>query len=377
MSHVRPDAAPDRGAAPGAARAASGRLRLLILSNGSVTHTQRWADYFVDQGDEVHVASLEPCLPTRAHAHQLPSLVPINALRYPMTVPAVRRLARAMGANMVAAHFVPNYGMIGALAGRHPLAVVAWGSDLLLNPRRSPLHFWRARYVLERADIVFSDALMMTRAIGEMGIHPRRVETLTFGIDTSRFHPLAGPRPQPPIILSYRQLEPLYHVELLVRAVPEIKKKTRAPFAVRIIGQGSERERLITLARELDAASDITFVPGRPGDKELIEEIRRASIYVSTSKSDTTSVSLLEAMACEVPPVVTRIAGNEEWITHGDNGLLVPLDSHEGLADGIVKLLESPEVGRTFARRNFELVRSRGDWARNMARTRDLLLELA
>jgi L-malate glycosyltransferase len=353
------------------------RMRILVLSSGGVGHTQRWVDYFVDQGDEVHLATLETGVPTRALEHRLPSLAPVPALKYPMAVPWLRRLARELRPDVVAAHYVPNYGLMGALLGRRPLAVVAWGSDVLLNAGRTAFHRWRARYVLERADLVFSDAQMLTRTIAAQGIRPRRVETLTFGVDTRRFRPLEGSASAPPIILSYRQLLPLYHVDLLVRAVPEIKRRTKAAFQVRIIGQGSERERLVALAHALEVAAEVTFVPGRPSDEEMIDEIRRASVYVSTSTSDTTSVSLLEAMACGVPPVVTRIPGSEEWIVHGENGFLVPLEPPAALADAIVKLLEQPTLGRTFAERNLGLVRSRADWTRNMARTRELLAELA
>jgi glycosyltransferase involved in cell wall biosynthesis len=357
-------------------RAGPARLRLLVLSNGAVGHTQRWVDYFVDRGDEVHLASLESGVPTRAHEHRLPSLVPLSALKYPMTVPWVRKLVQRLKPDAVVGHFVPNYGFLASLVGVRPYAVVAWGSDVLLNATRTRFHHWRVRRTLEGADLVLSDASMLTDAIRALGVQPRRIETLTFGIDTLRFRPLETPRPEPPIVLSYRQLLPLYHVDLLVRAVPEIARHSSAPFQVRIIGQGRERERLRALAAQLGVSDRVTFVEGRLRDEELTEEIRRASIYVSTSRSDTTSVSLLEAMACGVAPVVTRIAGNEEWIRDGENGLLVPLEPPADLGKAIGRLLEAPSLRATFAERNLHLVRARADWARNMERTRRLLGDL-
>ena len=50
--------------------------------------------------------------------------------------------------------------------------------------------------------------------------------------------------------------------------------------------------------------------------------LNAADIYVSTSLSDGTSLSLLEAMACSLPVVVTDIPANKEWITDGHNGFL-------------------------------------------------------
>ncbi len=355
---------------------ATKRLCLLVLSNGAVYHTQRWVDYFVDCGDEVHLASLDRCLPTRATAHKLPSIVPIHALRYPLTLPWVQRLYRRFRPDVIVAHFVPAYGFLGALMRRHPLVCVVWGSDVLINPSRTPFHLWRARYSLERTDLVFSDAEMLSRRVTELGARPERIETLTFGVDTARFRPLEGPRPDPPIVLSTRQLLPPYYVDLLIRAVPEIVKRTEKPFEVRIIGEGSEREGLEALAASLGVSERVTFVGGGLSEDRLTAEIQRASIYVSTTRSDSTSVSLLEAMACGVPPVVTDIEGNREWIESGENGVLVPVEPPEPLADAIAGLLEDPRRGRDFAERNLLLVRRRGDWKRNMARTRLLIYDL-
>jgi glycosyltransferase involved in cell wall biosynthesis len=315
-------------------------------------------------------------LPSRAETRRLPALAPIAALRYPLVLPWLKRLAARVEPDVVVGHFVPNYGFLAALLGRHPAVCVVWGSDVLINAARSRFHLWRARFTLERLDLVLVDAELAARKIADLGIRPRRMETLTFGVDVDRFRPPAGTRPDPPVVLSIRQLLPIYRVDLLVRAVPLILKRARAAFQVRIVGQGSERPRLAALADSLGVGDRITFVGGGLDESRLIEEIQRASIYVSTSASDTTSVSLLEAMACGVPPVVSDIAGNREWITNGENGILVSLDGPDALADGIVELLERPERGVRFAERNLRLVRSKANWARNMDRTRQLLLDL-
>jgi glycosyltransferase involved in cell wall biosynthesis len=253
---------------------------------------------------------------------------------------------------------------------------VVWGSDVLLNATRTPFHRWRVRHALEAADLVLSDAEMLSQAIAGLGIQPRRLETLTFGIDTDQFRPQAFSRPEPPIILSFRQLLPLYHVDLLVRGAAVLRSRTDRPFQVRILGQGSERERLGTLARDLGVEDVVTFIDERVPDDALIEEIQRASVYVSTSRSDSTSVSLLEAMACGVAPVVTDIEGNREWIQNGENGFLVPVEQPERLAEAIERLLVDPDLGARFTEHNLRLVRARGDWAKNMERTRRLIHEL-
>ena len=55
----------------------------------------------------------------------------------------------------------------------------------------------------------------------------------------------------------------------------------------------------------------------------------QADIYVSTSLHDGTSVSLLEAMGSGAFPIVTDIPSNREWIHHGQNGFLVPVNEEK------------------------------------------------
>ena len=93
-------------------------LKLLVLSNGAVGHTQRWVDYFVDRGDDVHLGSLESGVATRATEHALPQLAPFGMLKYPLAVPAARRLADRLQPDVVACHFVPNYGFMGGKSER-------------------------------------------------------------------------------------------------------------------------------------------------------------------------------------------------------------------------------------------------------------------
>jgi len=133
--------------------------RLAVLGSAAAVHTRRWAQALAERGFAVRVFSLEAPPAAAAGAvpvTRLPAAPLPGALRYPL---AARPLAAALTAfdpALVDAHFVPNYGLLGALAGRRPLTVNCWGSDLLTA--RDPLRRARARWVLARADRVYVDA---------------------------------------------------------------------------------------------------------------------------------------------------------------------------------------------------------------------------
>ena len=69
----------------------------------------------------------------------------------------------------------------------------------------------------------------------------------------------------------------------------------------------------------------------------------QADLFISTSPSDGNNISLNEAMACGVFPIVTDIAANRAWITHGENGLLFPCRDANALADRVIEALGRPE----------------------------------
>ena len=117
-------------------------------------------------------------------------------------------------------------------------------------------------------------------------------------------------------------------------------------------------------------------VQGRLGAGALAGELRAADVYVSTSRSDSTSVSLLEAMACGIPPVVTDIPANREWITEGRNGLLVPPGDPVRLAEALRRMIGDRELATAVRDLNVGLVRERGLWRDNMEKVERAFVRL-
>jgi glycosyltransferase involved in cell wall biosynthesis len=71
-----------------------------------------------------------------------------------------------------------------------------------------------------------------------------------------------------------------------------------------------------------------------------------SSVFCLLSRSEGFCNALLEAMACGVPSVVTRVGGNPEAINDGESGFLVPVEDYESAAQRILYLLRNPERAR-------------------------------
>ena len=338
-------------------------MKIATLSNAAVGHTLRWVEHLRGRGHDVRLWSLEAG-PAELGARPLPNAGLPGVLRYPLAVPALVRELRAFAPDLVDAHFVPNYGLMGALSGVRPLSVAAWGSDLLVAGSRDVLQRARARWVLRRAGLVIADADNLAAAAIALGAPRERVRTIPWGIDRSLFVPAV--RREPGLLLSTRMHEEVYDIPTILRGVAQVMARRPETFLA-IAGQGSLRGALEREASRLLPAGRYRFL-GRVTPAELAGWFGRAQVCLSASRSDSTSLSLLETMAAGALPVVSDIAGNREWVADGDGARLFPCGDADALARALEFALADTAWAARARERNARVVEERGDWHRNFAR---------
>jgi glycosyltransferase involved in cell wall biosynthesis len=349
---------------------------MLLLGDARQVHLRRWGAYFAGHAYDVLAVSLEPTsdFPTRFIHLSVPGWLP-DAVRYPLGCIALHRIVREFRPTVVSAHFVPNYGMMAALACREPWVLSAWGSDIMSVPERSAFHSWRTRFVLDRAPWVTSDAQVLTEKIRGFGVPSDRILTFPYGVDTDVFTP-GTPPPEPgPLILSNRKLEALYRVDVLIDAFSAVREAL-PDAALTIAGEGGEMVRLTQRAASSTGVARIRFVGGVTHDR-MPALLREHHIYVSSSPADTTSVSLLEAMAVGLFPIVTDIPANREWIVDGENGRLVPPGEATRLAVAIIDAWRDAGLRERARQLNAGIIATRGRWAESMRPVHDLFDRLS
>jgi glycosyltransferase involved in cell wall biosynthesis len=351
-------------------------MKILFLADAKTYHTQRWVNYFVGAGHRCYLITLDPGLSTRAKEFTIGTNILPNFIRYPFSTIRAKSLMELIKPDLVNAHFVPSYGLVGALLKFHPLVVSTWGSDVLISPRRSWLHRKRAQYVLARADLVTADADVTADAVRDLGVDVQRVVVSPMGIERALLGQFEKKEKNQVLIVSNRKLEPLYDVATLVRAIPLVTERSKRELRFVILGEGSQKSRLLDLAIKLKIETHLDF-KGVVSREVLLELYRESDVYVSTSTSDSTSVSLLEAMNFGLIPVVTDIPGNREWIQDGNNGFLFPASNPQALAEKILYAIDHPEAANGFREKNREIIRSRAVWENNMKMIEDHFTGLA
>jgi glycosyltransferase involved in cell wall biosynthesis len=238
---------------------------------------------------------------------------------------------------------------------------------------RGPLERTRTRYVLRHADLVLADAANLAAAALALGAAPAKVHMIPWGVDLALLRPAA--ERERGLIVSVRMHEPVYDLGTILQAVkPVLERDPRAHLVV--TGDGSLRAGLERQAAALLPAGRWRFV-GRLAPGELAALLARAEVYLSASLSDSTSVSLLEAMAAGSVPVVSDIEGNREWVADGDGARLFPCGDAAALTIAIERVLGDAEWAAVARARNRRVVEERADRELNLGRIETLFAELA
>jgi glycosyltransferase involved in cell wall biosynthesis len=287
-------------------------VRILFLSEALSPHIMRWQNEFTRLGWEAIVASCD--FHSDFTGRRLAAKGDRGPLRYLSIITQVERLIDEFQPHIINAHFLPTYGLTAALVNAHPLVLTLWGSDILVSGGRSQLQRLRSRFVLGHADLVLADAQCLIDAACRLGT-VRRQLVVSFGVTRSWFESGSTRTVcdiSTPEILSCRRFEKIYDIETLIRAAKLLVDDGFA-FRLTLIGSGSQEQRLQAMVVELGLDSRVTFT-GNLIEDELLSAYGRSDIYVSTALSDSTSVSLLEALSQKLYPVVTDIPGNREWI---------------------------------------------------------------
>jgi glycosyltransferase involved in cell wall biosynthesis len=254
-----------------------------------------------------------------------------------------------------------SVGVLAALLFHGPTVLTFWGSDLL-RPEISPV--WarkRLPKAVRSATVVHVCSDQMKEAVLALGASPERVACFQYGIDLDVFRFGGAPRVGHTIV-STRRLEPLYRIDVLLRAFALVRTRI-GDAMLTVCGDGSCREGLVALATDLGITDAMDLV-GDVSPEGIAAAVETAAVWVSLPPSDGTPLSLLEAMEGGAVPVVADIPTLHDWIAP-ERAVFVADVTPEKVAGGIVEGFRMAATAE-YAALNRAVVEARGDRAKNM-----------
>jgi glycosyltransferase involved in cell wall biosynthesis len=197
----------------------------------------------------------------------------------------------------------------------------------------------------------------------ELGIPKRKMAIVPNGIDgrcINEVKPDVEKRGSDIVFVG--RLVPHKGIEFLLKAIKLLKTNSGKDLRVKIIGQGSLKEHLMSLTKELGLTSNVKLLDKIDDYHELMSYLKSSKLFVLPSFMEGFSIATIEAMACGLPVITFDVESNaaREHVTDFVNGFKVK-PNVDDLASTIRSLLSNPDLQQDMSR-NARTYASKFDW---------------
>lgn len=259
---------------------------------------------------------------------------------------------------------VPNiWGRVFGSLRRVPVIVSGYRS---LYPKQHERWLWR----LSNRIICNAEVLRETM-VRRSGVSRDRVRVIPNAVDTDIFRPAPDEKaPEPTVVYVGRlvqEKDPMNLVEGFRRTAEQLPE---ARF--RLIGNGSMKPQVEEFVKAHRLESAISIIPGT---KDIHAHFHQAWVFALASKQEASANVVIEAMACGLPVVLTRVGGLPELVNHGENGLLVDPHDPTQLAEALTTLLTDDAKRRAMGIKARERVMAHHSLQAMARKTEEVFLE--
>ncbi len=220
-----------------------------------------------------------------------------------------------------------------------PYSITIHGSDEFYDVK-----FYRLREKIEGAAFVrcvsnFTRSQIMKETAPE---HWSKLEVCPLGVNLLAFAGRAESSPGPFTIACTGGLVFGKGQVTLMTAVATLRSRGRS-VRLDLVGDGPDRKAMEREAARLDVAAEVTF-HGSVNQDRVREILSTAAVFVLPSFAEGVPVSLMEAMAMEIPCISTYVGGIPELIRSGEDGLLIAPSDPEALTAALEELMDNPDL---------------------------------
>lgn len=262
-------------------------------------------------------------------------------------IPMMRRLVKEFRPDIVHGHYLNVGGLYASLSGGKIIVGSAWGSDIYYDPKRSLRNRFLLKWVLRKCALVFAGSKNAAEAVRGYGFKGE-IPIVRFGVDQNKFLRTSRHGTNEFRILSPRHCSRIYNPKIIVEAFRRVLPKMPNAFLY-LVESGNEIQEIHQMVESDKAlASHVRFYPWKSYD-QMPELYNSMDIAISIPDSDSVAASVMEAMASELPVIVSDIPNMRELVEHGVTGYITRIGISD-LADrlSMVYAMRSmlPEIGK-------------------------------
>lgn len=350
-------------------------MKILLLADINSIHTQRWAIGLAENGFKIGIFSFTEsetywyesygieCLNKNAVQ---PGKQPFYSKSlYLLSLPALKSCIKRFAPDVLHAHYASSYGLLGALSGFHPFVISAWGTDLMQFPAKSFLNRRIIKFNLEKADTICATSHALEKHIHD--IVDRKVEVIPFGVNTDKFTGALQKNEKRVFTIGcVKALEKIYNINSLVIAFSYLKHKYpgRAMKLV-IVGDGSKAEDLRNTVKSLELENAVEF-RGKVPHESVPSCINEFDVFVNLSEYESFGVSVVEAMACGKPVIVSHAEGLKEVVNDERHGSIVNPNNIGQIVLALEKYMLNDTLREMIGSNASKRVKEKYNWTDNL-----------
>jgi glycosyltransferase involved in cell wall biosynthesis len=244
---------------------------------------------------------------------------------------------------LIHVHSLEWAGITGAIIGKllnKPVLIKDATMNGIERLQKYPFGLHLQKFIIDNCYCI-----ALTRAIEKTftttGVSSNRIFRIPNGIELPDDRPLKPNFEFKALFVGNLYQQPAKGIDILLKAWPLVLHKFPQA-TLEIVGDGNLDDYRKHI-ENLGIASSVCFL-GKV--IRITEKYLSADIFVLSSRREGMSNALIEAMAHGLPCVATDISGSQDLIKPGENGILVPVDDVEKLADGILYLFANPDQAR-------------------------------
>ncbi len=346
------------------------KLRILLLGDSRSFKLESYLPELRRHNCEVLLASIED---GSLEHFQLKRRGLIRQLHYRLAVPELKRVISEFQPNVVDAHDA-NYGFMAAVALKSssiPLSICLLGPDIIVVPQKSFLHRRKTVLALGRANAVIADSqYLLDEAMKLSSLKLTMVEP--FGIEEKYLHLHKNnyELSKPLRIIVPRHQEKIYNNMFILKSLTPLLKE--GLISLTFADFGSLAGDLKAAAKELDSA-DVLFYP-RKERETFLTFLAEHDVYLTAALTDSSPVSLIDAMAMGLVPVVPNLPGIREWSE--DSGTLTFKQNNSNELKMAINIILAGKVEPDMRKRNLAKIKQNALFENYVDKRIDLMKQL-
>lgn len=351
-------------------------MNILFLSAAGSLHTIRWVNALSELGHNVTLVSKIDHEDKCGMISEKVKIVymPFKGMKgYYFNTPFLKRFYKKnQKFDVINVHYASGYGTLARMSKLPHVILNVWGSDVYDFPNKSRIHHKIISKNLEYAYMLASTSHSMAEQTKKLLLKEKEIHVTPFGVDVDLFRPISKKKDADNFTFGIvKTLSPKYGVETVIRAfamfLERFEDGKRKKFCLEIYGKGELLGQLQQITRDKNIESQVFFY-GYVNNADVPSKLNQMDVFLLGSEVDSESfgVAAVEAMACELPVIATKVSGFCEVIEDKVTGFLVPIGDYEKMAEYMYMLYRDEDLCERIGKNGRERVLTMYSWRDNV-----------